>query len=66
MREDGIHPKVTFATLGSGVGLGFGSVLTRALVAMGWLDQHQADGVAPVIDWISTMGFTFLGGYLKS
>lgn len=61
----GVHPKVLWATGGSMAGFGLGKMLTAALASFGILTPAQAEATAPLIDFLSTVGMTFLGGYVK-
>jgi len=56
--------KVKYATLGSAGGLGVGKMLSNVLMAFGLVTQEQGDAVSPMFELLSTVGGTFLGGYL--
>lgn len=63
---DPINPKVTGATGGAALGFYAGKIITNVLVSFGVINADQGASVANLIEFVATVGLTFLGGYLRS
>ena len=63
---DPINRKVPAAALGAGLGIGMGKTIAAALASFGLLTSEQADAVAPVLDFLFSVGGAFLGGWLRT
>lgn len=59
-----INNKAIGGTVGAGTGFGAGKVITNVLVSFGIIDADQGASVADLIEFLSVLGFSFLGAYL--